>query len=213
MTTRIKILFLFLLPCLMVFGQAKKDAEQILKDVTEKTKTYTSLKVDFTYNMDNPQAKIHESESGILLVKGDKYRLNIAGQVVISDGKTIWTYIKDANEVQVNAVEEDAEIITPTRLLSSYYENYKSKLVAEKNKGGKILQVIELKPNVEKSYSKVELTIDKELLRITKIAIQDKNGNTFSYIVNEFKTNVPLKENDFTFDANEFPGAEVIDMR
>jgi len=213
MMNRIKILVIFLLPGLLAFGQAKKDAEQILKEVTEKTKSYTSLKIEFTYNMDNPEANIHESESGTLLVKGDKYRLNIAGQVVISDGVTIWTYIKDANEVQVNTVEEDEEIITPTKLLSSYYENYKSKLIREENKGGRILQVIELKPNVEKSYSKVELTIDKELLRITRIAVQDKNGNTFSYIVNDFKTNVPLKDTDFAFDAKEFPGVDVIDMR
>jgi outer membrane lipoprotein carrier protein len=196
-----------------LYAQKGKDAETILKELTEKTKSYKTIKVDFTYNMDNPDAKIHESEKGTLLLEGDKYRLNIAGQTVISNGKTSWTYISDANEIQVNTVEDNEDAITPNKLLSSYYENYKSKLIGEESKGGQTYQIIELKPSEDKSYSRIELTINKELKRIAKIAIQDKNGNTFSYIVNDFKPDVPVKASDFTFDPKEFPGAEVIDMR
>lgn len=196
-----------------LFSQAKKDSDAILKEVTETTKSYQSIQIGFTYNMDNPGAKIHESENGSLLVKGDKYRLKIAGQVIISNGETIWTYIGDANEVQVNSVEEDQEMLTPTKLLTSYSEQYKSKLIGEEVKNGKNLQIIELKPNDDKTYSSVMLTVDKDLKRFVKIAIQDKNGNTFSYLVNEFKPDVPVKDTDFTFSSQEFPGAEVIDMR
>jgi len=194
-------------------SQSKKTADEILKEVSEKTRSYSSIRLDFTYNMDNPQAKIHESESGWLLVKGDKYRLNIAGQIIISDSKTMWTYIADANEVQVNSVDEDQDVFTPTKLLTSYSENYKSKLIGEEVKNGKTLQIIELKPNEEKSYTRVELSIDKNLKQFVRIAVQDKSGNTFTYLVNEFKTDVPVKDTDFTFSAKEFPGAEVIDMR
>jgi outer membrane lipoprotein-sorting protein len=194
-------------------SQAKKTADEILKEVSEKTKSYTSIRIDFTYNMDNAEAKIHESESGSLLVKGDKYRLNIAGQVIISDSKTMWTYIEDANEVQVNTVDENQDVFTPTKLLTSYSEQYKSKLIGEEVKDGKTYQIIELKPNEEKNYSRVELTIDKNLKQFTRIAVQDKSGNTFTYIVNEFKPDAPYKDSDFAFTTGEFPGAEVIDMR
>ena len=194
-------------------GQSKKEAEEVLNKVTERTKSYTSIKIDFTYNMDNPDAKIHESEKGSLLVKNEKYRLNIAGQVVICDGTTVWTYLPDANEVQVNTVEDDEDIITPNRLLTSYNENYKSRLIGEEKKGSTVYQIIELKPNESKSYSNVVLTIDKNLLRIMKIAIQDNSSNTFTYVVDDFKPNVLFKVSDFTFDPAEYPGVEVIDMR
>ncbi len=195
------------------YAQKGKEADGILKEVTEQTKSYKTIFINFTYNMDNPDAKIHESQKGTLLLEGDKYRLVIAGQTVISNGKTSWTYISDAKEVQINTVEDNEDAITPNKLLSSYYENYKSKLIGEENKGGRTYQIIELKPSEDKSYSRIELTIDKNLKRIAKIAIQDKNGNTFTYIVNEFKVDVPVKASDFTFDPKEFPGAEVIDMR
>ncbi len=195
------------------FGQAKKTSEEILKQVSEKTKSFNSIKISFTYNMDNPTAKIHETETGVLLVKGDQYKLDIAGQKVIMDGKTSWTYISEANEVQINSVEEDENSLTPTKLLTSYSEDYKSKLINEITKDGRALYVIELKPNTEKSFTDVELNVDKELYRIMKIAIKDKSGNTFSYMVNKFETNVAVKDTDFTFNAQDYPGVEVIDMR
>jgi outer membrane lipoprotein-sorting protein len=195
------------------FSQAKKNPEEILKQVSEKTKSFSSIRINFTYNMDNPSAKVHESETGVLLVKGDQYRLDIAGQKVISDSKTSWTYIAEANEVQINTVEDDDNALTPTRLLTSYSEDYKSRLVNEITKDGRIQYVIELKPNADKSFTTVELNIDKELYRITRIAIQDKSGNTFSYLVNKFEPNVTVKDTDFTFNAKDYPGVEVIDMR
>lgn len=194
-------------------SQGKKTSDEILKQVSEKTKSFSTIKVAFTYNMDNPGAKVHESESGVLLVKGDNYRLDIAGQRVISDSKTSWTYVSESNEVQINTVEDNDNALTPNKLLTSYGEDYKSKLVNEITKDGRAQYVIELKPNTEKNFTTVELNIDKELYRILRIAIQDKSGNTFTYIVNKFETNVPVKETDFTFDPKEFPGVEVIDMR
>ena len=163
--------------------------------------------------MDNPGAKVHESETGTLLVKGDKYRLDISGQNVICDGETSWTYLAESNEVQVNSVENDENVITPTKLLTSYSEDYKSKLSGEVTKNGIVQYVIELKPNDAKSITGVELNIDKEQMRIMRIAIQDKSGNTFTYIVNKFETNVPVKETDFSFSEKDHPGVEIIDMR
>lgn len=197
----------------LTFAQSKKNAEDILRQVSEKTKSFSSIRISFTYNMDNPSAKVHESETGTLLVKGDQYRLDIAGQKVISDNRTVWTYIGEANEVQINAVEEDESVLTPTRLLTSYSEDYKSKLVGEIMKDGRGQYVIELKPNADKSFTRVELNIDKELFRITRIAIQDKSGNTFSYLVNKFEPDVTVKDTDFIFNQKDYPGVEVIDMR
>lgn len=197
----------------MTFAQGKKNSDDILKEVSEKTKALSSIRISFTYNMDNPSAKVHESETGTLLVKGDQYRLDIAGQKVICDGKTVWTYIAESKEVQINAVEENENVLTPTRLLTSYSKDYKSKLTGEATRDGRAQYVINLKPNADKNFTEVELNVDKELYRITRIAIQDKSGNTFSYIVNKFETNVPVNDSDFVFNAKDYPGVEIIDMR
>jgi outer membrane lipoprotein-sorting protein len=226
--TNILIVFLFFSGQL-IFAQAKKSSDDILKEVSEKTKSFSNIRIDFTYTMDNPSAKIHESYMGSILMKGDKYRASILGSptevmeavgtiipniTIISDNKLMWTYTREFNEVQINPVEEDKNDLSLNRLLTSYSEDYKSKLTGEVTKDGRVQYVIELKPNADKTFTIIELNIDKELLRITRIAMQDKSGNTFSYVVNKFEPNVSsVKDTDFIFDAKDYPGVEVIDMR
>jgi outer membrane lipoprotein carrier protein len=192
------------------FAQNDKKATAILDEVSAKTKLYKTIKIDFTYAMDNAKEKIHDKFKGTLLSKGDKYKLTAAGQDVISDGKTMWTYLKDANEVQINNAGEDDDSFTPTKLLSGYGKDYKSKFIEEKGND----QVIELYPLKKgKTFTKVQLTIDKSKKQISKFIIYDRSGSTFSYIVDKFVPDQPIADNMFTFNKAEHPGVEINDMR
>jgi len=123
-------------------AQNDKKAAAILDEVSAKTKAYKTIKIDFTYAMDNEKEKIHDKFKGSLISKGDKYKLSAAGQDVICDGKTVWTYLKEAKEVQINNVGDDDDSFTPTKLLSGYSKDFKSKFIEEKGND----QVIELYP-------------------------------------------------------------------
>jgi outer membrane lipoprotein-sorting protein len=192
------------------FAQVDKKATAILDEVSVKTKSYKTIKIDFTYAMDNDKEKIHDKFKGTLVSKGDKYKLTAAGQDVISDGKTVWTYLKDANEVQINNVGDDDDSFTPTKLLSGYNKDYKSKFIEEKGNN----QVIELYPLKKgKSFTKVRLTIDKTKKQISRFVIYDRNGSTFSYIVDKFVSDQAISDAVFTFNKAEHPGVEVSDMR
>ena len=192
------------------FAQNDKKATAILDEVSAKTKLYKTIKIDFTYAMDNAKEKIHDKFKGTLISKGDKYKLTAAGQDVISDGKTMWTYLKDANEVQINNAAEDDDSFTPTKLLSGYGKDYKSKFIEEKGNN----QVIELYPLKKgKTFTKVQLSIDKSKKQISKFVIYDRNGSTFSYIVDKFVSDQPITDNVFTFNKAEHPGVEINDMR
>jgi outer membrane lipoprotein-sorting protein len=192
------------------FAQNDKKATAILDEVSAKTKLYKTIKIDFTYAMDNAKEKIHDKFKGTLLSKGDKYKLTAAGQDVISDGKTMWTYLKDANEVQINNAGEDDDSFTPTKLLSGYGKDYKSKFIEEKGNN----QIIELYPLQKgKTFTKVQLTIDKGKKQISKFIIYDRSGSTFSYIVDKFVADQPIADNVFTFNKVEHPGVEINDMR
>jgi len=192
------------------FAQNDKKAAAILDEVSTKTKAYKTIKIDFTYAMDNEKEKIHDKFKGTLISKGDKYKLTAAGQDVISDGKTVWTFLKDANEVQINNVGADDDSFTPTKLLSGYNQDYKSKFIEEKGND----QVIELYPLKKgKSFTKVRLTIDKTRKQITRFVIYDRNGSTFSYIVDKFITDQAIADNSFVFNKAEHPGVEINDMR
>jgi outer membrane lipoprotein-sorting protein len=192
------------------FAQNDKKATAILDEVTAKTKLYKTIKIEFTYAMDNAKEKIHDKFKGTLLSKGEKYKLTAAGQDVISDGKTMWTYLKEAKEVQINNAGEDDESFTPTKLLSGYNKDYKSKFIAEKGND----QIIELYPLKKgKTFTKVQLTIDKNKKQISKFVIYDRSGSTFSYIVDKFVADQSIADNVFSFNKAEHPGVEINDMR
>jgi outer membrane lipoprotein carrier protein len=187
-----------------------KKAIAILDEISAKTKSYKTLRIEFSYTMENVKEKVKDNFNGTLLSKGDKYKLSIAGQDVISDGKTSWTYLKDAKEVQINDIGTDDESFTPTKMLTSYSANYNSKFIEEKNNN----QVIELTPKKKgKTLIKVRLTIDKLKKQVSSFVMYDKSGNTFTYTVNKFISDPPLADKEFVYNKADHPGVEVVDMR
>ena len=205
------ILILALLVSLSAVSQNKDPkASALLEEVSAKAKASKSIKAEFSYSMDNQKAKIKEEKTGTLLVSGDKYRMTASGQTVICDGKTIWTYIKESNEVQVNAVEEKDDALTPSKLLTSYNANYRSKMLKSQEPG---VESVELIPNNSKNFTRAILGIDKVKKQVKSFTLYDKSGNTFTYKIKSYQTDLPVSASDFTFDPKKFPGVEVIDMR
>lgn len=196
------------------FSQVKDlKAIKLLDEVSAKTKAYKTIKAEFTYTMDNKQAKIHESKKGVLLVSGDKYSLTAAGQSVICDGKTVWTYLKESNEVQINDLENKDDALTPSKLFTSYNKNYKATMIKEKDNTDPNAESIELIPNVQKNFTKAILIVDKNKKQVKGFKLFDKSGNVFYYKVTSFLTNVASSPSDFSFEPSKHPGVEVIDMR
>jgi outer membrane lipoprotein carrier protein len=186
-------------------------SKKILEEVSKQTKSYTTIKIDFTYSM---QAQgISEKMEGNVLLKGDKYVLHLLGRTIVSDGKTVWAYDKESNEVIISNVDPDNELSNPAKILTSYSEDYRSKLISEKTEEGVIVQTIDLYPNEGKSFFKVRLKINKAKKQIISSSIYEKDGTIYKYEVKSFKTNVAVKDSDFVFDKSKYPGVEELDMR
>ena len=206
--------FVILLLTFSCFSQTKDPkATALLDEVSAKTKSYKSIKADFSYTMENKQAKINEEKKGSLFLSGDKYKLTVAGQVVICDGKTIWTYIEESNEVQINSLDNKDDALTPSKLLTSLNSNYKSKIIKDNNQTDPNVETLELIPIVIKNYSKAIVAIDKTKKQVKTFSLYDKNGNVFTYKISKYQTDLPVNLADFSFDKSKFPNVEVIDMR
>ncbi len=196
-----------------IFAQKDKKATEILDRVIEKTESQKTLEIEFIYSMHNLEADIHDDKEGILLVMGDKYKLTFVQQIMISDGKTLWTLLPDDKEVMINDVEENSEAITPSNLLNSYGDNYKSKYLREDNINGKTVELIELTPLEGKTYTKIELAIEKGMDQIYSFSMFDKNGSTYSYTIKKYTANKTVSEFEFIFNEADYPDYEIVDMR
>jgi len=205
---------------LCVFAQSKNtksdsDAIAILNAVSTKFKTFTTVQAAFAYKVEDAKGKTMSSKKGTVLMKGTKYRVSFGGQEIFSDGKTVWSYDKSANEVTVNNLDAGSGMITPQKLFTNFYDNdFYSVMNGEKKIGSKSIQEIEMTPkDKSKPFHKVYLQVDKNAKTIYSTKVLENGGNRYTYTVSTMKTNGALADNQFVFDKSKYPGVEVVDLR
>ena len=210
--------------CILRFGvlsllsasaqQKDLKAEQILNGVSAKYKGYKSVQADFIIKMETANSSATDQQYGTLYLKANKYKLILSNQEIISDNSTVWTYLKDVNEVQINTFEKDDNSISPTEIFTIYEKNFLYAFTEEKTIAGKTLQIIDLTPNDKnKPFFKIRLAIDKSAKTIQSAIVFDKNGNRYTYEIKKLTPDVELTETFFTFDSKKYPGIEVVDLR
>ena len=207
------VLSIFLFSNLLVKAQIDKSANPLLDAVSAKTKSYTTLKIDFIYKMENKDKKINETKSGSLVMKGDKYKLEISGRLIFCDGKSVTTYLKTENEATISDNQSDDDAVNPTKILNNYSKNFKPKFIKDAVEGGKQVSIIDMTPLKAKSYYKIRLTIDKVNKQILNSIVYDKNNSTFTYTVTKYTPNPAVDDSKFLFKKADFPGVNVEDLR
>jgi outer membrane lipoprotein-sorting protein len=198
------------------FAQSEVKAKEILAEVSKKYRNYDVIKTEFSYTLENPQAKIKETQSGTLFVRSkvNKYKIILKGQELISDGKNQWTYLKADKEVQLSEVDNSSDALNPAKIFTIYEKGFKSVYTNDTKVNGKVLHNIDLTPlDGKRSFFKVRLQIDKLSKQITNAVIFDKNGNRYTYTIKTFTPNVKVPESTFAFDSKLYPGVEVVDLR
>lgn len=191
-----------------------KEADKLLDIISKRYKNFKTIKADFVYGIENKVDKQNEKQKGTLYVKGNKFRLDIAGQLIISDNSTLWTYSKEVNEVQVNDYKPKENAIRIEDIFTMYNKGFLYKIEEERKEAGKDIVVVELTPKDKKrNFYKVKVTIDKTNQTIQKSVVYDKNSNIHTYTITNQYPNIKLEENFFSFDKAKYPGVEVIDLR
>ncbi|MCL2042457.1 MAG: outer membrane lipoprotein carrier protein LolA [Bacteroidales bacterium] len=209
---RLSFIAIIIVSAAVAFAQ-KVDPQVLLKQASEKAAAYQTIAAGFTYSLQNTAAKLNDSQKGDITIKGDKYRLEIAQQTILSDGKTVYTIMPNAKEVQINDIEDMNDAITPNKIFTDYYKNFTAKSVTEKTVKGVVCQVIELEPVSKKDFTKAVLTVAKSDLIPQELQLTDKKGTLHTYVLENFKVDQPIDDAVFTFKQGDYPDYEVIDMR
>lgn len=189
-------------------------SNEILNKLSKTYKTYKSVKASFTVTIYNKKSNTKVRQTGQLYQKGKKFRVNMSGQEIYCDGKTIWTYIDGANEVQVSKFDAKSMDINPSEIFTIYEKGFVHKYGGQKVVGTKTLDIVELIPtDKSKGYFKVKLGIDKLANKVKEMVVYSKNGLETTYAINELDANVPINESYFKFNTKDKPGVIVIDLR
>lgn len=203
--------------CIMVqpaMAQTDAKAKAILEATSKKVNSLKSVKANFALSLAAGNGKVKDTKKGTFYMKGQKYHVTLGGQEIICDTKTVWTYNKETNEVQVSTYNPNEQTISPAKLFTNFYDKeYKYKYTGTRKINGKDCDVVELTPTGSgKQFSKIELAVDKTST-IVGGNVWEKNGNQYKYDISGFTPNAPVTDAMFTFDAKKHPGVEVVDLR
>ncbi len=200
-------------PCLRAGGGGGDDAESLVSKIQKKYDSAKNATITFTESIQFGATKIEQNFRGTLVVrKGNKYRVEMERQTVVTDGKSIWSFNKTTNQLFVDRYEEDPRTISPDKVLVSLPDRYTPAILGKEILGKKETTIVKLLPREEDSHIRgIKVWVDTDQWIMRKVQVVDASDNQYTYTADEttFDTGVP----DSLFSFSPPPGASVIDLR
>ena len=187
---------------------AQNNAEALIRVLVDQIKSHQNVEMTFNYQISPDGKQMGDSEKGHAWLQGEAYKVEMDNQQTISDGKTIWLYLVEEEEVMISNATEGTDN-TPLKVLTSLDDNYVATLTGIDAQG---IATIEL-ANPKGQYKRVTLKINAKKSELKSADIYLEDGSKAVITVEEMKFNQKLDDKFFTFDTKKHPKVDVIDMR
>ncbi|MFO7656913.1 MAG: outer membrane lipoprotein carrier protein LolA [Bacteroidales bacterium] len=214
-----KKIFLSVVFCfafLNAYLQQDQEAKKILDKVSDKTKAYSTIQVKFKLTVDDRKEKTSSDSEGLIMIKGDKYRLETGQNLIIYDGKTMWSIALDIKEATITEpdMEDDDFISNPAKILTWYNRDFKYRYVQQVAKEGISMHEIDLFPNnLNQPYSRIKVMISEKELLLHSVKSVGKEGIDYSVKLTDYIINKEIGDDMFIFNSEKYKKFELIDMR
>lgn len=185
------------------------DAVRLLKSVYKKYSSYRSLKMDLDITIKD--GDFSYKKTGSAFVKGDKYRLETNDEKIVSDGESLWVYLKSSESLQiVDASTQDRNFFCYPAMVLQKYQKYC--VVKHLNEEDDQLVVLFTAYNNECPYQSIKVFIDKATYNINKIEALETANIGYTVVVKKFNE-TDLQDQSFVFDENKVKVSTKRDFR
>lgn len=187
-------------------GAVDQKADALLKRAASQ---FGNVSFKVTVSMLDAQKKETLRQTAQVLYCKGCYRVSVADQEVICDGKTVWQWNKTAREVAVtNMSTDDVDLMNPARLLKNYDKSFRAKYIRT-DEG---VALVDLQPRSARSFHKIRLYMNEKSGQLQRMEVHKYDSSREVYEITEFKrASTPASK--FTFDPSQHAGVEIIDMR
>ncbi len=206
---------LFVLVFLLVAcsrNAAAVGSNQLAQQVEEKYRSLKSLFMDFVRIT---RSEIFETESQIkgkmLLKNPDKYKIQTKDETIVCDGKYVWTYSVENQQVIKNLADRSENLFKPHQYLSDFRSEYLPRLEGEEKIDRTRCFKLVLSPKKEDVIiKKMTIWVDEKKLWVRKLEYTDSNDNQVTLIFPHIQTDREIKDTEFVFHTP--PGVEEVDL-
>lgn len=195
-------------------AQSNKEAKNLLNEVRKTTESYKTQTISYVNEIDAPTGNAQNPRSsrktrGTARVKGQKYRIDMGGFLLIHDGTA--TYMVYPDDEEINLVDQDEQGInlTPSGILSTYEQGYSYALGGKETINGKTIQYIRLKPTAAADVKEILIGVDMTTKQLHSYKQFSHDDVITTLTVEKYTVNTTLSDDIFSIKAKEFEGFEV----
>ncbi len=190
-----------------------QDVDDVVSRLQNRYDSLRDLSASFTQTVRFGVTRTTQTFEGkIWMKKGNKYRIELERQTIVTDGKSVWNYSELNDQVLIDKFKDDPSAFTPDKVLVNVPKNYYSTLLGKEKFDGMETIVLKLVPKDEKSLLRsIKLWVDPSDWLMKKVELIDVSDNQTTYITREVKINSGVADSLFHFEAA--PGVEVVDLR
>ena len=197
------------------FAQLDPKSVELLDKMSDTYKNSTGTELQLKIELEDPQSGTTNSIKGTLKTQGKRFILDTALANMTFNGKYLYMYNKQANEITVSEpITEELEGIDPTAIMGSYKKGYTITAPEIITENGREIAVISLYPeDKEDPFFKSTISVDTQTFEPVGVSTHNKNGMVSTIKITKLKTNLNYKPEDLDFDTTKYPKAMLIDLR
>lgn len=192
------------------------EAKKVLDDVYKHYHEALGVFVEFDLVMDLSESE-REVQKGIMIQKGEKYKVQLESYSVYNNGDKMWMYLADANECQLTSVlsdDEESEVPNLNDILSMYKSGEFDYRILDDGSVRGAVKKIEFKPtDLDADYFKMILLVDTDQDAPKSIKFFHRDGSRYAIEISKIDFNQEYPDDTFEFKEIDFPGVHVEDLR
>ncbi len=197
---------------IMLSAQKDPEAVKVLAEFSRIASSAPSVTIDFTVDAVDTKEDDITTVSGSAVISGDSFRVTLDDNILWADGKAVWNYMPDVNEVTITEPDpgDESFMAKPSLLFSMHEKGYKVRLLEQNTREW----VIDLYPeDLNVSLVRIRLKIGKTLYDLRSAEYKTKDGMTVTLTAEKYNLTFRPPAGYFVFNTADYKGVEVIDMR
>jgi outer membrane lipoprotein carrier protein len=213
-TVRGLLIIIAVMVCFFSVGFCKPLPDARAQRIVSAVKVPGVFEAAFRYSRYDGESADSSTVTGKIWMKGSAYRLELPDQTLISNGKVLWNYWHDIQEVHVHTVipDDSLESFSPIDLLRLYRTSFVPVAVSHRVVDSLSYDVISMVPKEESCViSQLVLTINSKEKAIRDIQAVEKDGAVHVLTLLQLVPKKSISTDCFVFPHSD--SVEIIDLR
>lgn len=208
-----KVLLLLAAALLVLTTAGAQTARSVLDQTAAKLKTAGGVKATFKVtSFDGAEAG--GSENGTIYIKGNKFRIDSPRLLTWFDGTTQWSYLVGSDEVNVShPTEAELQSMNPYTFVDLYKQGYRASLKPTTLRGKACYEISLVATDSRKAIRQIELTIDKGNFAPLCVRLRQGDDHWTRISIYDYTPGQEWSDDFFRFPKQDYPEAEIIDLR